>query len=168
MPSDDAPSAPAAYDLTAFTGRKKNAERVFFVRNYEMNLFTSYVVGGSIIVSLPVTLMVFSLISVFSPSIAIAAFGVPVLFVFGGLYFIDQRSKRGLQLRNYRALIDKRSSATEKATLYICGEPVVKPAVNFFTPQYVLAGAGAPLSTPAVGRSVTSATDTGKASILDA
>ena len=168
MPSDDTPSAPAAYDLTAFTGRKKNAERVFFVCSYEMNLFTSYVVGGSVIASLPVTLVIFSLVTAFAPSVAIAAFGVPVLFVLGGLYLIDQRSKRGLQLRNYRALMDKRSSANEKTTLYICGEPVVKPAVNFFTPQYVLAGAGAPLSPPAVGRSVTSAADTGKASILDA
>lgn len=168
MPSDNTIAAPAAYDLTAFTGRKKNAERVFFVRNYEMNLFTTYVVGGSILVSLPVTLAIYTLVSAFLPAYAIASFGVPVLFVLAGLTLVDQRSKRGLQLRNYRALMDKRSSAAEKTTLYICGQPVVKPAVSFFTPQYVLAGAGAPLSTPAVGRSVTSATDTGKASILDA
>ena len=50
MPSTDE-AAPAAYDLTSFTGRKKNAERVFFVRNYELNLFTSYVVGAAVVAS---------------------------------------------------------------------------------------------------------------------
>jgi hypothetical protein len=168
MPSDASTAAPAAYDLTSFTGRKKNAERVFFIRNYELNLFTSYVVGASVVASLPVMGLVYFIIAMFSASYAIAALAVPVVFVIAGLGLVDQRSKRGLQLRNYRAIADRRSSAAEKATLYLCGEPIAKPQVSFFTPQYVLATAGAPLSAPAVGRSVTGTRDNGKASILDA
>lgn len=168
MPSDDGTLAPAAYDLTSFTGRKKNAERVFFVRNYELNLFTSYVVGTSVVVSLPVLGVVYVIISMFAPAYAIAALVVPVVFVFAGLGLVDQRSKRGLQLRNYRAILDRRSSTAEKSTLYLCGAPIEKPAVGFFTPQFVLAGTSAPLSTPAVGRSVTEIADNGKVSILDA
>ena len=168
MPSDDTTVAPAAYDLTSFTGRKKNAERVFFIRNYELNLFTSYVVGASVVVSLPVVGAVYAILMMFAPAYAIGCLAVPVAFVLAGLAFVDQRSKRGLQLRNYRAILDRRTATPEKATLYICGKPVEKPVVSFFTPQYVLATAGAPLASPAVGRSVHEITDSGKVSILDA
>lgn len=168
MPSDDTAAAPAAYDLTSFTGRKKNAERVFFIRNYELNLFTSYVVGVSVVASLPVVGVVYGLLMMFAPAYAIACLVVPVAFVLAGLAFVDQKSKRGLQLRNYRAILDRRSAAPEKATLYICGQPIEKPTVSFFTPQYVLATAGDPIASPAVGRSVRKVTDSGKVSILDA
>lgn len=167
MPSD-ATVGPAAYDLTSFTGRKKNAERVFFVRNYELNLFTSYVVGASLVLSLPVLGVFYIVISLFAPAFAIASLVIPPIFAIGGLVLVDQRSKRGLQLRNYRALLDRRSAEAEKSTLYMCGVPVEKPEVSFFTPQYVLTSAGTPLSTPAVGTSVSDVADTGKASILDA
>jgi len=168
MPSETTTSGPAAYDLTAFTGRKKNAERVFFVRNYELNLFTSYVVGGSVVASLPVTGAVYVLISLFAPAYALGALVVPVIFVLARLTLIDQRSKRGLQLRNYRALLDRRSAAAEKTSLYLGASPIEKPQVSFFVPQYVLAASGTPLSSPAVGTSVTEVADNGKASILDA
>ena len=167
MPTDE-PAAPAAYDLTSFTGRKKNAERVFFVRNYELNLFTSYVVGASVVASLPVLGAVLTILMSYAPAYAMGCLVVPVVFVIAGLTFVDQRSRRGLQLRNYRALMDRRLSSPEKATLYLCGQPIQKPSVSFFTPQYVLATAGSPLSAPAVGRSVREISDTGKASILDA
>lgn len=167
MPSDDT-AAPAAYDLTAFTGRKKNAERVFFIRNYELNLFTSYVVGASAVLGLLASAPVYGILMMFAPAYAIACLVVPVVFVLAGLAFVDQKSKRGLQLRNYRAILDRRTAAPEKATLYICGKPVEKPVVSFFTPQYVLATAGEPLASPAVGRSVSAVTDSGKVSILDA
>lgn len=167
MPTDET-AAPAAYDLTSFTGRKKNAERVFFVRNYELNLFTTYVVGASAVAGLPVMGLVYFIIAIFAPAYAIASLVVPVIFVLVGLTLVDQRSKRGLQLRNYRALLDRRAAATEKSTLYLCGQPIPRPQVSFFTPQYVLASAGAPLASPAVGRSVREIADTGKASILDA
>lgn len=169
MPSDDETAAPAAYDLTSFTGRKRNAERVFFVRNYELNLFTAYVVGASAVVGLLVTAPVYFIIAVFSAAYAFVAFAVPVIFVIAGLALVDQHSKRGLQLRNYRAILDRRSAASEKATLYLCGVPIAKPEVSFFVPQFTLATAGAPLTAPAIGRPVTGvASDTGKASILDA
>lgn len=167
MPSDES-TAPAAYDLTFFTGRKKNAERVFFIRNYELNLFTSYVVGVSVVASLPVVGLLYAVLMMFAPAYAIACLAAPVAFVLAGLAFVDQRSKRGLQLRNYRAILDKRTATPEKSTLYICGQPVEKPQVHFFTPQYVLATAGAPLASPAVGRSVHEVADNGKVSILDA
>lgn len=167
MPSDET-AAPAAYDLTHFTGRKKNAERVFFVRNYELNLFTSYVVGASVVASLPVVGVVYAILMMFAPAFAIACIVAPVIFVLAGLAFVDQRSKRGLQLQNYRAILDKRSAGSEKSTLYIYGEPLEKPQVSFFTPQYVLATAGAPLDSPAVGPSVHELAYNGKAGILDA
>lgn len=167
MPSDET-TAPYAYDLTSFTGRKKNAERVFFIRNYELNLFTSYVVGASVVASLPVVGVVYAILMMFAPAYAIGCLVIPVGFVLAGLAFVDQRSKRGLQLRNYRTILDRRTAAPEKATLYICGQPIEKPKVSLFTPQYVLAGAGAPLASPAVGRSVHEVADNGKVSILDA
>lgn len=167
MPSDEV-TPPAAYDLTSFTGRKKNAERVFFVRNYELNLFTSYVMGASAAASLPVLGLAYGLLMWLAPAYALGSLAAPVVFVLAGLALVDQRSKRGLQLRNYRALLDRRAAASEKTTLYLCGEPIVRPQVSFFTPQYVLAGAGSPLTAPAVGRSVRDVADTGKASILDA
>ncbi|SDH34385.1 hypothetical protein [Microbacterium sp. 77mftsu3.1] len=141
-------TAPAAYDLTSFTGRKKNAERVFFVRNYELNLFTSYVIGASLVVSLPVTAALWAIIAMFLPAYALASLVAPVICVAAGLYLIDQRSKRGLQLRNYRAILDRRSAEEEKRTLYICGQPIPKPQVSFFTPQYVLAAPVESLSAP--------------------
>lgn len=161
-------NAPAAYDLTFFTGRKKNAERVFFVRNYELNLFTTYVVGAAVIVSLPVLGAVLTILMSVAPQYTLACLVVPVIFVVAGLTLVDQRSKRGLQLRNYRAILDRRTATPEKTTLYICGQPIEKPQVGFFTPQYVLASAGAPLSSPAVGHSVHQVADNGKVSILDA
>lgn len=168
MPTDE-PTAPAAYDLTSFTGRKKNAERVFFVRNYELNLFTTYVVGVAAVAGLLVAgVAVVPILMAFAPQYVLACLVVPVIFVVAGLTLVDQKSKRGLQLRNYRAILDRRTAAPEKATLYICGQPLEKPTVSFFTPQYVLATAGAPLASPAVGRSVREVTDNGKASILDA
>jgi len=168
MPSDDTNLGPAAYDLTAFTGRKKNAERVFFVRNYEVNLFTSFVVGGSAAAGLVLTGVLYLILLPFIPQYAMVSLVMPVFTVIAGLILVDQRSKRGLQLRNYRALMDRRKATAEKTTLYICGQPIEKPQVSFFTPQYVLASSGTPFSAPAVGRQVTQVTDTGKASILDA
>lgn len=167
MPTDET-NAPAAYDLTSFTGRKKNAERVFYVRNYELNLFTTYVVGAAAVVSLPVLGVVLTALMSFAPQYALACLVVPVIFVVAGLTLVDQRSKRGLQLRNYRAIMDRRTAAPEKSTLYICGQPLEKPSVSFFTPQYVLATAGAPLTSPAIGHSVHQVADGGKVSILDA
>lgn len=167
MPTDEI-SAPAAYDLTSFTGRKKNAERVFYVRNYELNLFTTYVVGAAAIASLPVLGVVLTILMSFAPQYTLACLVVPVIFVVAGLTLVDQRSKRGLQLRNYRAILDRRTATPEKSTLYICGQPIQKPSVSFFTPQYVLAVTGTPLAAPAIGRSVNQVADNGKVSILDA
>lgn len=168
MPSDDGVVAPAAYDLTDFTGRKKNAERVFFVQNYEVNLFTSYVVGASIIAGLPLAVIVGGIVAIFAPAYALVGIVCPIITVFVGLALVDQRSKRGLQLRNYQAIKDRKTATTERETIYIAGEPLIEPEIHLLAPQFVLSTAGTPNEAPAAGTTVPLDAELGKASILDA
>lgn len=160
-------SAPAAYDLTSFTGRKKNAERVFFVRNFEVNLFTAAVAGASFVAGIPVGLALYFLILVLAPSYAFAAIGAPVITAIIGLAFVDSRSKRGLQLRQYRALMDKRTARSAMGSVYVAGAALPKPELSFHTPQFVLVTPTSSVK-PVAGVNVLDDNSTGKVNLFDA
>jgi len=167
--SSDHVSAPAAYDLTSFTGRKKNAERVFFVNNIEFNLFTAGVLGVSAVVGILVAVALAGLINLFAPGyelFSIVGVGVTVA---AGFFFVDTRSKRGLQLRQYRALMDKRTAREAMNHVYVAGEALSTPVVSLHTPQYAIVTPPSDIA-PVAGVAVPDTHDesTGKVNLFDA
>ena len=108
------------YSLTDLTGRRKNADRTMVVATVEVNRFTFLVVLMSLVPAIPLTAVVALLLG---PFVYYAA-AVPLLCVFAGLAFVDTKTKKGLQLRRYEAMWDKRKAKDSATTVYVCSEPL--------------------------------------------
>lgn len=114
------------YSLTEMTGRRKNVDRTIVIATVEVKRFTFIVTLGSIVASLPVAAVVALLLGPY----AAFAFILPVVFVFAGLFLVDQRSRKGLQLRRYEAMWDSRQAKSSRGTVYVCSQPLQRAEVR--------------------------------------
>ncbi len=111
------------YSLTQLTGRRKNVDRTIVVATVEVNRATFLVVVLSALASVLPSLLVALLLGPFSAYALI----VPVLCIGAGLFLVDQRTRKGLQLRRYEAMWDKRRAKTVSGTAFVCGQPMRAP-----------------------------------------
>lgn len=118
----------------------------------EVNRFTFIVAIGSILASLLPALAV----GIILGPLGVVALGVPVVFVLAGLFLVDQRTRKGLQLRRYEAMWDRRKTKTLRGTVFVCGEPLHTPEIVVMTPCVLVA------NTAAVGHDASVAPDVGR------
>lgn len=120
------------YSLTRLTGRRKNVDRTIVVATVEVNRATFVVVVGSALVSIVPAVIVGALLGAF-------ALAVPALFIGAGLILVDQRTRKGLQLRRYEAMWDKRKTKVIRGTVFVCGEPLRVPHIVTMVPTVLTA-----------------------------
>ena len=120
------------------------------VATVEVNRFSFLVVIGSILVSLLPAVVIGLLLG----SLGIVALGVPVIFVLAGLFLVDQRTRKGLQLRRYEAMWDSRKIKALRGTVFVCGEPLHVPAIVIMTPSVLVANTSADASAASIATDV--------------
>jgi hypothetical protein len=119
-----------AYSLTRLTGRRKNADRSIVVATVEVNRTTFIIV----VLSLAASVIPAVIVGILLGSNGAFALIVPAAFVAAGLILVDQRTRKGLQLRRYEAMWDKRRAKAARGTVYVCGEPLHVPQIVTMTP----------------------------------
>lgn len=95
------------------------------VATVEVNRFTFLVVVCSTLASAVPTAFAALILG----PLAAYCMVVPVLFVIVGLALVDQRTRKGLQLRRYEAMWDKRKAKTLNSTIFVCSEPLLTPEI---------------------------------------
>ncbi len=108
--------SPSVYSLTALTGRKKNAGRTLIIQGFEVGRRGLIITGLAIAASLIPTFILYGFAGPY------AVVFVPPAFIAAAFYFIESRSRKGLQLRMYETIRDKKRADT--TTFFICWRPV--------------------------------------------
>ena len=103
------------FSLTELTGREASAQRTVVIGTVEMN----WRVWMVLVWTFPLAVIVAALFYPFLQAGAILA--IP-LVEGGALYMIHRRTRSGLKLRTYQALLDRKRSAVN--TFFICGQPI--------------------------------------------
>lgn len=104
--SDDDAAEVFLYDLTEMTGKKAQKQRTQVVLTVEMRRGTMIALIVSIFPALFVTGLLWPLLDIYSVLVALAVFGA---CMFALLY----RQRRGLQVSQYAAWMDRRSNRTD-------------------------------------------------------
>lgn len=92
------------YVLTSLTGRRRNAGRTVIVQGFEFGrralIVTGIAFGASLIPAIVLT-------ALFGPAAFILT---PAVFILAAFLLYEQRSRKGMNLRMYQAINDKRKS----------------------------------------------------------
>lgn len=112
------------YSLTPMTGRTSGSERTTVIGTVEMRLRTFWVgalaaVPGGI------------LSAIFFPIFNVWAFLWMPVVIAAAFYLFERRTRDGLGLRTYRALLDKKSSNSN--TFFLCNQPIEVGVADFGT-----------------------------------
>lgn len=124
---------PVVYSLTRLTGRGRNDNRRIVVLTVETGRRTFIVLCLSAVASAPVTGLVAMFVGVY-------ALVVPPIVIGLGLWLWDSRSRKGLKLRNYQAIIDRRRAVN--GVLYAAGKPIPEPQLIMHQQQTIPAPDG--------------------------
>lgn len=100
------------------------------VATAEVNRHTFLVSVVSVLVSLLPTLLIAAMLG----QLALVAILVPIVFLFAGNFLVDTRIRRGLQLRRYEAMWDRRKARESKGRIFICHEPLQPARLTLLVP----------------------------------
>lgn len=131
---------PSVFSLTHLTGRTRGDERRTVILTVETKQSTAWVLAIATVVSLPVTALFYTVLGAF-------AFLVPVIFDIVVLTLWEARQQRGMKLRAYQAILDKRRAGNDQ--IYIAGEPLRKPVMVMHQPVLL---PGTPSDSAAIAR----------------
>ncbi|WP_137772035.1 MULTISPECIES: hypothetical protein [unclassified Microbacterium] len=134
---------PYVYDLTHLTGRRKNDERRWVVMTFEVRRRTAVVIGMSLVLSAFPTLLLLPFLGPF-------ALITPVIAVTVGLALWEGRQRRGMKLRNWQAILDKRNASN--GTLFAAGEVMGDPVLVMHQPTVIPLEAPIDINAPDAAR----------------
>lgn len=121
------------YNLTGLTGRRKNADRVSYLMNQEVNRNTQVIAATAGFVGLIPGALLGLLLAPLTEYWWLAML-TPLATGFLGLWLLDQRARNGLHVTRYRSLLDSRSQAKNMNIIRVCGEPLVKSSIAVEVP----------------------------------
>lgn len=116
---------PSVFSLTHLTGRTRGDERRTVILTVETKQSTAWVLAIATAASVPVA-------ALFSTVLGVFAIILPIVFDIVVLTLWEARQKRGMKLRAYQAILDKRRSGNSQ--VYIAGEPLRKPFLVMHQP----------------------------------
>lgn len=137
-----ADTVPHVYSLTELTGRFRNDERRWIVLSFEVRRHTAIVSGLSLLASAPVAALLALVVGPY-------ALILPVLAVVAGLFLWDARQRRGLRLKNWQAILDKRRA--DNKTIFASGEVLGDPILVMHQQTVIPAQPDASPVVPAFG-----------------
>ena len=100
------------YNLTSLTGRTRNVGRTVIINGFEFGRRALIVTGAAVGLAIVPTLILTAWFGM------VATVLTPAAFIAAAFIFVEGRSRKGLQLRMYRSVLDKKLAKTNE--IYIC------------------------------------------------
>ncbi|MCU6479092.1 hypothetical protein [Arthrobacter sp. A2-55] len=110
------------YSLTPMTGRTSGSDRTTVIGTVEMKWRTFWIAAFAMI---PAGILT----AIFFPMLASWSFLWIPIVEFAAFYLIERRTKDGLQLRTYQAMVDKKRTTLNE--YHLCGQQIDVSRVEF-------------------------------------